>query len=386
LPKLLWLKRHLPEAWARYGLALDLTDFLTWRATDVIAVSACTVTCKWTYLNHAQPGWQQDLLDQVGLSDLKTRARLPKHAVPIASPAGRLSARSADAMGLSRGCMVGVGLIDAHAGGVGLLGALEGNELNRRLALIAGTSSCHMAASPEPRPIPGVWGPYFGAMLPGLWLTEGGQSATGALLDLVLQWHAEGRALGADGHARVIARVGELLAAEGPQLAHGLMVLPDFHGNRSPLADPAARGVVRGLTLDASFDSLARLYYAAAIGIAFGTRHILDALNAKGYAIDTLHLTGGHAANPWLVQLYADATGCWVALPVEQDSVLLGTAIVAATAAGLHDSITASARAMAHPGPEIAPDPANTAYFDQQYRAFLLMQKHEAELRSLSGV
>ena len=61
--------------------------------------------------------------------------------------------------------------------------------------MIAGTSTCHMAASPEQRRIPGVWGPYFGAMLPGLWLNEAGQSATRALLDHILDWHAEDRML-----------------------------------------------------------------------------------------------------------------------------------------------------------------------------------------------
>ena len=60
--------------------------------------------------------------------------------------------------------------------------AVDDAALGRRLALVGGTSSCHMAASPEPRFIAGVWGPYFGAMVPGLWLTEGGQSATGALI------------------------------------------------------------------------------------------------------------------------------------------------------------------------------------------------------------
>src|SRR5205823_15131353 len=114
---------------------------------------------------------------------------------------------------------------------------------------------------------------------------------------------------------------------------------PDFHGNRSPLADPLAKGVISGLTIDSTFDSLARLYYATAVGIALGTRQIVDALNQKGYAIHTLHLTGGHVANPLLVQLYADATRCRVSIPKEEDSVLLGTAAVAATAAGQYGSL-----------------------------------------------
>ena len=153
-----------------------------------------------------------------------------------------------------------------------------------------------------------------------------------------------------------------------------MLVLPDFNGNRSPLADPSARGVIHGLTLDSSFDSLARLYYAACVGIVLGTRHILDAMDAAGYAIEVLHLTGGHAANPVLLRLYADATDRVVALPREPDSVLLGTAAVAATAAGLHESLQAAVQAMAGPGRKIAPAPHTRAHFTTQYRRFLLMQ------------
>jgi FGGY-family pentulose kinase len=57
IPKLMWLKRHLPEQWRRYGRILDLADFLTWRAAGSNARSCCTVTCKWTYLAHETPGW-----------------------------------------------------------------------------------------------------------------------------------------------------------------------------------------------------------------------------------------------------------------------------------------------------------------------------------------
>ena len=154
-------------------------------------------------------------------------------------------------------------MIDAHAGALGALGAeLAGDRLDRRVAMIAGTSTCQMALSREPRFVPGVWGPYFGAVAPGLWLNEGGQSATGALLDHLLDWTAEGRALGRRAHDVVLDRIKELRAQEGAAFAHDLHVLPDFHGNRSPLADPRARGVISGLALDGSLDALARLYYA----------------------------------------------------------------------------------------------------------------------------
>ena len=384
LPKLLWLKRHLPQAWARYGIALDLTDFLTWRASGNIAVSACTITCKWTYLNHEEPGWQSDLLDVIGLSDLRVRARLPQQPFAIGNPAGKLTPGAAADLGLTQKCVVGVGLIDAHAGGLALLGGFATEDLNARLAMIAGTSTCHMAVSHKARDVPGVWGPYFSAMIPGRWLNEGGQSATGALLDHILDWHAEGRALGPHGHQRVLARIDQLLAAEGHAMARGLMVLPDFHGNRSPLADPLSRGTIHGLTIDSSFDSLARLYYASAVGVALGTRHIVEALNANGYDIRYLHLAGGHVANPLLVELYADATGCTVELPDEEDSVLLGTAAVAAAASGLHESLVAAARAMTGSGRRIAPAAATRAHFADQYRKFLLMHEQQHALRAIA--
>ena len=270
IPKLMWLKRHLPERWGQYGRILDLADFLTWRACGSNARSCCTVTCKWTYLAHEIPGWQADFLAGVGLDDLLERAGLPGTASPIGAALGTLTPQAAADLGLTTACQVGCGLIDAHAGALGVLGeVLDQGEraLDRHIGLVAGTSTCHMALSAAPRMVQGVWGPYYGAVAPGLWLNEGGQSVTGALLDHILSWHAEGRALGppgAEAHAGVIARIRELAVREpGPSRLH---VLPDFHGNRSPLADPHALGVISGLSLDASFDSLARLYERTAVG------------------------------------------------------------------------------------------------------------------------
>lgn len=386
-PKLMWLKRHLPESWRQTGYLFDLTDFLTWKACGSLARSQCTLTAKWTYLAHEEQGWRRDFFDRIGLSDLFDHASLPERASAVGEDLGPLTPQAAAALGLAQTCRVGAGVIDAYAGALGVLAGFAGDtaDIGRHLALIAGTSSCVMAMSPDPQPFPGVWGPYYGAALPGLWLSEGGQSATGALLDHIIRWHGAGGEPDADMHAKIALRIGELRAADGLDLAGRLHVLPDFHGNRSPLADPHAVGVVSGLTLDSSFDSLCKLYWRTAVAIALGVRHVLDALNENGYLIDTLHVTGGHTKNPLLMELYADATGCTVTEPVSDEAVLIGTGMIAATAAGLYRDLPSACVAMQQKGRARTANPAAVRRFDRDYRVFLEMHRQRQALDALVG-
>ncbi|MEQ1768402.1 MAG: FGGY-family carbohydrate kinase [Devosia sp.] len=387
VPKLKWLKRHVPTTWSAAGHFFDLADFLTWRASGNAARSQCTLTCKWTYLAHEEPGWQRDFLDAQGIGDMLERGGLPEHGTPIGTDLGPLTPEAARDLGLTTACRVGAGLIDAHAGALGTLGAFAADvqSIDRHLALIAGTSSCVMALSPQQRPTAGVWGPYRGAVLPDTWLNEAGQSATGALLDHLIRWHGAGGEPTPDMHERIIARIAELRIEEGAALAARLHVLPDFHGNRSPLADPNALGVISGLSLDSDFDSLCRLYWRGAVSIALGLRHILEALNARGYSIDTLHVTGGHTRNPLLMELYADATGCTVITPATEDATLLGTAMVAANAAGLYRTLNAAASVMQQGGTARRADRSLRAQYDRDYRIFLTMLEQRQLLDTLSS-
>lgn len=386
VPKLMWLKRNLPKSWARAGRMFDLADFLSWKATGSLARSQSTLTCKWTYLGHRTPGWQQDFLQLVGLDDLIEKAALPEVASPVGDDLGPLTEAAAGQLGLTTNCHVGAGLIDAHAGALGVLGAFapDVETIDRHLALIAGTSSCVMALSAEDRPTTGVWGPYFGAVLPGVWLNEGGQSATGALLDHIIRWHGAGGDPTREKHLAICRRVVELRQVEGPDLANRLHVLPDFHGNRSPLGDPFALGVISGLTLDSDFDSLCRLYWRTCVSIALGVRHILETLNTRGYAIDTLHITGGHTKNPLLMELYADATGCTVVEPSTPDATLLGMAMVAANAAGIYSSLDQACLSMQQGGTSRAPNEAAQGQFDRDYRIFLEMLRQRQAIDAMN--
>ncbi len=397
IPKLMWLRRHAPpDVWTRVGHLFDLPDFLTWKATGADSRSLCSLACKWGYLAH-EARWDTALLHAVGLGELAEDgfARIGRTVLPLGAPVGRgLSAEAAAELGLPAGLPVSASAIDAHAGGLGCLGlALDGRGLDAatargRVALIGGTSSCHMAASPEPRFVPGVWGPYFSAMVPGWWLNEGGQSATGALLDHLVGAHpARAEAGGAPVFDWLNARLAALAPPGGPPAAaaRGLHVYPDFHGNRSPEADPALRGMVSGLSLSNGADDLARLYLAAVQGIAYGTREILEALAAQGYAPDTLVATGGDARNEIFLREHADATGCRVVLPEEPEAVLLGAALLGAVAAGLHPGVPEAMAAMTRPGRVVEPDPAARALHAARFRVHRRMREDQRAYRALEA-
>ncbi len=393
-PKLLWLKEHLPDCWRRTARFFDLPDFLTYRATGDETRSLCSVVCKWTYLGQRGldgAGWVPDYFAAIGLADLAAEGfrRIGTRIRPMGQPLGQgLTARAARELGLEPGTPVGVSIIDAHAGGLGLLGArIEDRSptlagLNRRLALIGGTSSCHMAVAPKPRFIRGVWGPYCSAMVPDLWLTEGGQSATGALIDHVIFSHAaaaplaqEARQAGQSVYARLNARLEELATQERlafpAALTRDLHVQPDFHGNRSPRADPTLRGAIAGLTLSASVDELARQYLAAVQAVAYGTRHIVETLNARGYAIDTVMVCGGGTKNPVFLREHADITGCRLVLPREPEAVLLGAALLGAVAGGACTSVRTAMSAMSAAGRIIEPARGRVKnYHAAKYRVF----------------
>ncbi len=384
-PKLMWLKRNLPSSWSKMGYVFDLADFLSWKSTGSTARSQCTLACKWTYLPHDAQPWRQDFFEAVGLGDLWQTHLLPLNVRPVGSAISTLCERAAGELGLTSECIVAAGLIDAYGGTLGVIGAYASSRkgIDRHMALIAGTSSCVTALSGKARPAPGIWGPYLGAALADYWLNEGGQSATGALLDHIIRSHRAGGDPDGAMHQKIAARIEQLRNAEGVDFASQLHVLPDFHGNRSPISNPHALGVISGLTLDSSFDGLCRIYWRTGVSIALGVRHILDALNEHGWEISILHITGGHTKNPILMELYADATGCALALPLAEHATLLGTAMVAAAAAGLHPSLTAASAAMHRGAVRCEPNPSARQRYDKDYEVFLEMHRQRQKLDAI---
>ncbi|XP_076250523.1 FGGY carbohydrate kinase domain-containing protein isoform X1 [Rhynchophorus ferrugineus] len=402
-PKLLWLKTHKKETWNKAGYFFDLPDFLTWRATGVDSRSSCSLVCKWTYEMNVEgvEAWNEKFFDQIGLGDLaednwKKIGSVVKY--PGEAVGSGLSETAAKELGLLPGIAVGTSMIDAHAGGLGLVGCKAAGinpSFDTRVALICGTSTCHMAVSKDAIFVPGVWGPYKSAMIPGMWLNEGGQSTTGKLVDHVIDTHpatAEIRKKLGDKH--IVQYLNNLLYEMTKKqglpdvafLTKDFHVYPDFHGNRL-LADPTLKGTICGLSLASDEKSLALLYLATVQALSYGTRQIIDRLKDSGYkTIQSTLICGGLSKNPIFTAAQANVCNLPVICPNEIESVLLGSAILGAVAANHFNSLETAIQSMGGEGKAVFPNPKTIEYHNQKYKVFLEMYKDQMKYRELMGI
>ena len=374
-PKLRWLKRELPQSWQRTHHWFDLPDFLTWRATGSGVRSLCSTVCKWTYLGHERQ-WDASYFRAVGLDDLADQ-HFERIGTDIRAPgelAGTLTARAALEMGLVPGIPVAVSLIDAHAGMLGTIGACGSDvPINRRLAVIAGTSVCHLALVPAGQRVRGVWGPYFGALLPDQWLLEAGISAAGAFLDHVLRHFPTSGAAATPDSAEGALRRLEASGATAADLTRDLHLQCNVLGNRAPLADPHLTGGLAGWTLRSDSTELARWYLAALQSLAYATRHIVEAMQDSGVPTDLLVVSGGSARNLRWCQIHADATGIPIGIPEQHDAVLLGSAMLGACAADIHPSLDVAMAQMNRIAHVVQPTAADCSFHDAKYAVYRRM-------------
>lgn len=392
-PKLLWLKENRPEVYAGARQFFDLTDFLTWKATGALDRSSCTVTCKWTYLAH-EGRWDPEYFHAIGLGDLADEgfARIGTSVVPPGTALGQgLTPEAAEALGLAPGIAVAAGLIDAHAGGIGTVGA-EGGAATDRLAYVFGTSSCTMTSTAGPVFVPGVWGPYHSAMVPGLWLNEGGQSAAGAAMDHLVTLHPAHAEASAQAQAggkglipwladRALALGGD--AAGALRLAGDLHVVPEFLGNRAPFADPEARAVIVGQGMERGTDSLVALYVAGLCGLGYGLRQIIETQARAGAPVRSIAVSGGAGAHPLTRQMLADATGYPVEVTDCPEPVLLGSAMLGAVASGAFADLQTAMPALSRVATRCTPAAGQTqAIHAARYAAFLSFQSLARETRA----
>jgi ribulose kinase len=228
-------------------------------------------------------------------------------------------------------------------------------------------------------------------------MNEGGQSSTGQLIDFVLTGHCaypELVQLGKDQQKNIHTVLDEILeklrveekVESLTELTKDIHLYPDFHGNRSPIADPRMRGSIVGLELDHSLTDLAKLYHATMLSISLQTKHIIDTLNTAGHAVTSIYMSGGQAKNQGLMQSFADVCDVPIIIPVDSSgAVVLGAAMLgryAAEAATQSEETQRETQAqklwdimveMTPPGDMISPNcsPRQRKLLNAKYKIFL---------------
>jgi len=264
------------------------------------------------------------------LADL--RDRLYSQAYDATEPAGSLCAEWAARLGLPAGIPIAIGEFDVHYGAIGC-GVTEGT-----LVKVIGTSTCDVgvvSATKTVADIPGICGIVKGAILPGYYGLEAGQSAVGDIFKWWVETVCEGdEAL----HARLSLQAAKLRPGQS-----GLLALDWNNGNRTILVDQTLSGLLLGQTLHTT---RAEIYRALIEATAFGARAIIERFQEYGVPIDRIVCAGGIAEkNALLMQIYADVTGCTMLVAGSSQACALGSAVSAAVLAGTHkDFATAEAK------------------------------------------
>ncbi len=352
LPGALWLKRHDPEAAKRATWFLNSWEALALRLTGRAS----------TTLVPGQPFPGGQAIASSGLDPGRIAPTCPTGTV-----LGGLTSTAASELGLVAGTPVVAGLVDAFASFHGARMVEPGDAID--VGGAAGGFGVYWshrveAAGSFSTPAP----------LEGLWSVGGAMAATGSALD----WFATD-VLGG------VRSIDELIAAAAgtPPGADGLVFLPYLAGERSPLWDPNARGLLAGLTLAHGPAQITRSILEAA---ALAIRHVAAPILAAGVGVTAMRVCGGPAQSEVWNQLKADVTGFHVEVPRVLETTVVGAAIVAAVGVGAHPDIPAAIRAMTAIERQLQPNPALRDPYDRTYAAYTALYPAVAPVLAASSV
>ena len=311
-PKILWLKRHEPEVYAAAATFHTSTSFVVHRLTGARVIDHYTAANFSPLYDAGAQDWVQDLAPGLARPDQLPRL-MWSHEI-----AGTVTARAAEATGLAPGTLVTVGTIDAGAEALSV-----GVRQTGDMMLMYG-STIFIILLTDARVRDGrLWTAPW--LFPGRHAAMAGLATSGTLT----HWFRDQLARELPREAAFATLAAE--AAEVPPGAEGLLCLPYFSGERTPIHDPHASGTFFGLTLT---HTRAHLYRALIEGIAHGTAHVTDTFAEAGAAPARVLAVGGGTKNALWLQATSDLTGLPQVVPRTTLGASYGNAFLARLALG----------------------------------------------------
>jgi xylulokinase len=349
-PKWRWLARHEPEVYERTRLFLMASSYLVHRLTGEYVLDHHSASQADPMYDLHAADWAADWARSVAPG-----IELPRLAWP-SEVAGTVSAAAARETGLPEGLPVTAGTVDAWAEAASVGVTCPGDTM-----VMYGTTMFLIQVLEDPRPHPGLW--TTRGVLPGSYTLAAGMATSGS----ITTWLRD--LVGGDW--------AELLAAarDVPAGSRGLLLLPYFAGERTPLFDPDARGVLAGLTIE---HGVGEIYRAVLEGIGHGVRHNLETMAESGGPAPRLVAVGGGTQGGLWTQIVSDVTGLPQKVPAETIGAALGDAMLAAVATGTADP--AQVAGWNPPTGSVTPDPGRHAVYDEYYARYRALYPATADL------
>jgi xylulokinase len=321
-PKLLWLREHEPDMYARIAHVLLPKDYVRLRLCGERAIDVADASGTLLF-DVARRRWSDEVLAAL---------EIPREWLPRALESPEVSGRTRDG-----GVPVAAGAGDQAAGALGV-GVVDPGPAS----VVLGTSGVVFSALEAYRADPRARVHVFCHAVPGAWHAMGVMlSAAGSL-----QWFHDRLAPGAE-YAQLVEE-----AAGWEPGAEGLVFLPYLAGERTPHADPDARGAFTGLSLRHDRGALVR---AVLEGVAFGLRDCLDVLGEVGAVPDVGRASGGGARNELWLRIVASV----LELPVErlavEEGAAYGAALLGGVAGGVFDDPAQAVEACVRPHGRVDP-------------------------------
>lgn len=363
-PKILWLQRHEPATWQKTWRVMTATSYLVYRLTGRVVMDHYTACAYAPLYNPHTLTWEPKALAHVC-----SAWQLPELGWAT-DVAGTVTREAAEETGLQEGTPVAVGTCDAAAEAVSAGVVEPGSTM-----LMYGTTLFFIQVCPAFLPNRFLWPAVF--LAPGTYALAAGTATAGA----VTRWFRDQfgqpeQAVEAAGGAPAYAALAEL-AARAPAGSRGLLALPYFSGERTPIHDPWARGVLAGLSLA---HTRAEVYRALLEGIAYSVRHNLETMQALGAPPRRLVAVGGGTRNRLWLQIVSDVTGLDQSVPPSPgaaygDALLAGLAAGVLPVKGLKDL-----PALLPSGAEVRPNPAAARVYEKYYGLYLRLYEQTKEV------
>ena len=366
LSKLLWVRKHQPDVYARCRHILLPKDYVRYMLTGDFATEVSDASGM-QLLDVPHRCWSDELL---GLMDID-KSLLAK-VYESCEVTGHVSAQAAALTGLTEATLVVGGAGDNAAAAVGT-GVVE----DGRAFTTIGTSGVIFAHTDKLSIDPQGRVHTFCCAVPGAWHVMGVTQAAG----LSLKWFRDtfcaaekeaAQAMGVDAYDLINQE-----AAQSPIGANKLLYAPYLMGERTPHLDADCRGMFFGLSAMHQRRDLLR---AVMEGVTYSLKDCLNVLSGMGVAPAQMLACGGGGRSPLWRQMLADVFGCPVATTVNTEGPALGVAILAGVGAGLYPSVQEACRAMIHVNPAQQPIPENVPQYAKVYDVYRRLYAANKEL------